>query len=148
MNSHKDLEAISTSNRRIVFLHILFVFLLNSSFSNILIAQNSKTFTIGSIESKSGEKVSGSLIIENGVDKGTFIPITIINGAKPGPVLTLVAGVHGTEYVPIISLQQLSNEINPYELSGTVIMVHIANIPSFSDRAVYSSPIDNKNLNL
>lgn len=147
MNSHKDLESISTSNKWIVFLHILFVFLLNSSFSNILIAQNSKTFTIGSIEAKSGEKVSDSLIIEKGVDEGTFIPLTIINGTKPGPVLTLVAGVHGTEYVPIITLQQLLNEINPNELSGTVIMVHIANIPSFSGRAAYSSPLDHKNMN-
>ncbi|MCB2222517.1 MAG: succinylglutamate desuccinylase/aspartoacylase family protein [Bacteroidetes bacterium] len=147
MDSYKDMEAIFASDKRIFFLQVLFVFLLISSFSNILIAQNNKTFTVGSIEAKSGEKVSDSLIVEKGFDEGTFIPITIINGAKSGPVLTLVAGVHGTEYVPIISLQQLLNEINPNELSGTIIMVHIANIPSFSGRAVYSSPIDNKNLN-
>jgi predicted deacylase len=147
MNSHKDMEAFSASKERIVLFQVLCVFLLISSFSNNLIAQNNKTFTVGSIEAKSGEKVSDSLIIEKGVDEGTFIPITIINGAKSGPVLTLVAGVHGTEYVPIVTLQQLLNEINPNELSGTVIMVHIANIPSFGGRAVYSSPIDSKNLN-
>jgi len=110
-------------------------------------AQNTMTFTVGSIEAKSGEKVSGSLVIEEGVDQGTFIPITVINGKNPGPVLTLVAGIHGTEYVPILALQQLVNEIDPSGLSGKVILVHIANMPSYKGRAVYLSPIDHKNLN-
>ena len=105
----------------------------------------SKTHCVGS--AKSGEKITGSLIVEDDIDKGTFIPITIINGAKPGPVLTLVAGIHGTEYVPIIAAQKIVNEIEPAELSGTLIVVHIANIPSFKGRGVYSSPIDHKNLN-
>ena len=147
MNLHKEMEAISASSKRTVLLKILFVSILISSFSNILRAQNNKSFTVGSIEAKSGEKISGSLIVEKGVDEGTFIPISIINGAKSGPVLTLVAGIHGTEYVPIIALQQLLSEINPNELSGIVILVHIANIPSFSGRAAYSNPIDGKNLN-
>ncbi len=147
MNSFNHIEAISFSNERKVFSQILFVSMLIGSFSNILIAQENTTFTVGSIAAEPGEKVSGKIIVEDGIDKGTFIPITIINGIKPGPVLTLNAGIHGTEYVPIITLQTLLNEINPNELSGAVILVHIANIPSFLGRAVYTSPIDNKNLN-
>ncbi|HOP04027.1 MAG TPA: M14 family metallopeptidase [Tenuifilaceae bacterium] len=126
---------------------VLQILFLLSFFSNFLNAQTNQTFTIGSIEAKSGEKVSGSLVVEKGIDEGTFIPITIINGAKPGPVLSLFAGIHGTEYVPIITLQKLLKEIDPNKLSGTVILVHIANIPSFSHRNVYLSQIDNKNLN-
>jgi hypothetical protein len=80
-------------------------------------------------------------------DTGTTIPITVIHGASPGPVLALVAGTHGAEYVPIIALQRLRPTINPKSLRGTIIMVHVANMPSFLGRTVYYSPADGKNLN-
>ena len=117
------------------------------SFYFSLVAQDNTTFSIGTIEAKRGEKVSGSIIVEEGIDQGTFIPITIINGAKPGPILTLVAGVHGTEYVPIIALQKVVDEISAKELKGTIVLVHIANMLAFSNRTVYINPVDNKNLN-
>ena len=58
------------------------------------------------------------------------MPITVINGAQPGPVLALVAGTHGMEYTPIVALQRLRAAIDPKTLAGTVIMVHVANMPS------------------
>ncbi len=115
---------------------------------NVILAQKSEIFSVGGIKAKAGEKVSGKLFIETGINNDTiFIPITIINGVNSGPVLTLHAGVHGTEYVPVITLQKLAREISPQDVKGTLIMVHIANTPAFNARAVYKSPIDNKNLN-
>ncbi|HYL73094.1 MAG TPA: M14 family metallopeptidase [Bryobacteraceae bacterium] len=87
------------------------------------------------------------LEVPAGVDSGTEIPITTIQGARPGPVLALIAGNHGYEYPPILALQQLRSQIDPAKLSGTVMMVHVANMPSFLGRTVYFSPIDGKNLN-
>jgi predicted deacylase len=80
-------------------------------------------------------------------DAGTQIPITTICGAKPGPVVALIAGNHGYEYPPILALQKLRSEIDPASLAGAVILVHVANMPSFLGRTVYFSPIDGKNLN-
>src|ERR1035437_10155183 len=80
-------------------------------------------------------------------DAGTQIPLTTISGARPGPVLALVAGNHGYEYPPILALQQLRSRIDAAQLSGTVVMVHVANMPSFLGRTVYFSPVDGKNLN-
>lgn len=77
----------------------------------------------------------------------TYMPITVINGKKEGPVLGLMAGIHGYEYPPIIALQQLVNTIDPASLSGTLVIVHIANVPAFFGRSVYYNPIDHKNLN-
>ena len=78
------------------------------------------------------------------IDLGfTKIPITVLKGAKPGPVLALTAGIHGYEYPPILALQRL----NVKPLAGTLIIVHIANMPSFLGRTVYFSPLDGKNLN-
>jgi predicted deacylase len=78
------------------------------------------------------------------IDLGfTTIPITVIKGSKPGPVLALTAGIHGYEYPPILALQRLQVK----KLAGTLIIVHIANMPSFLGRTVYFSPLDGKNLN-
>ena len=62
-------------------------------------------------------------------------------------MLALIAGTHGYEYAPIIALQNIRAELNPQKLSGTVIIVHVANMPSFLGRTIYYSPIDGKNLN-
>ena len=42
------------------------------------------------------------LEIPAALDSGTQIPITTIRGARPGPVVALVAGNHGYEYPPIL----------------------------------------------
>jgi hypothetical protein len=110
-------------------------------------AQSSKKITVGNIVAESGTKVSGIIEIPQGVDQGTVIPVSIINGSKTGPVLALIAGQHGTEYVPIITLHKLLSEIDPNEISGSIIMVHIANVPSFKERKVYYSAVDGKNPN-
>src|SRR5580698_4280781 len=78
------------------------------------------------------------------IDLGfTTIPITVIKGSKPGPVLALTAGIHGYEYPPILALQRLDVK----KIVGTLIIVHVANMPSFLGRTVYFSPLDGKNLN-
>ncbi|MBI3949226.1 MAG: succinylglutamate desuccinylase/aspartoacylase family protein [Acidobacteria bacterium] len=82
-----------------------------------------------------------------GADEGTRIPISVFHGLRPGPVLALVAGNHGYEYTPILALQRLRARLDPQALAGTVIMVHVANMPSLLRRTIYYSPIDGKNLN-
>jgi len=90
---------------------------------------------------------SRNLEIPAAADAGTVVPITIVRGARPGPVLALIAGNHGYEYPPVLALQRLRGQIDPAELSGELILVHTANMPSFLGRTVYFSPVDGKNLN-
>ncbi|MBX2812897.1 MAG: succinylglutamate desuccinylase/aspartoacylase family protein [Myxococcales bacterium] len=106
-------------------------------------------FRVGALAASPGTIVSGRLEVRpaKGIDDGTFLPITIVHGSAPGPVLGLVAGVHGSEYVPILALQRLRSDLDPKKLSGTIVMVHVANIPAFLGRTVYVSPGDGKNLN-
>lgn len=105
-------------------------------------------FTVGSVSAAPGTTVSGTLDVATlGGDTGTNIPFTIIHGATSGPVLALIAGTHGMEYVPIIALQRMRTAIDPRTLRGTVILVHVANMPSFLGRTIYYSPADGKNLN-
>jgi hypothetical protein len=90
---------------------------------------------------------SGRLSVPEKEGMGSFIPVTVINGSKRGKVLALVAGVHGYEYPPILALYRLKEMIKPPLLSGTLILVHIANIPAFQKRIIYYNPYDWKNLN-
>jgi len=110
-------------------------------------AADEEIFTVGAIKAAAGESVSGYLEITPLHDQGTQIPVTVIRGQKPGPVLALLAGVHGYEYPGITALQRLRQSIRPKDLAGTLILVHIANPPSFYGRTIYTSPADGKNLN-
>ena len=106
------------------------------------------TFRVGDVAAGPGRMVSGRLVIApGGDDDGTFVPVTVVRGARPGPVLALVAGVHGSEYSPILALQRVRRLVDPAGVSGTLVMVHVANVPAFLGRTVYVSPGDGRNLN-
>ena len=81
---------------------------------------SAQPFRVGALEASRGETVSGELIVPDGVDAGTTIPVSVIHGARPGRVLGLVAGNHGYEYPPILALQRLRQRIDPEELAGTL----------------------------
>lgn len=77
----------------------------------------------------------------------SYLPVTIIKGEKKGPVFTVVAGIHGYEYPPIIAAQQLIQKIFRDSLNGTLIIVPIANTAAFYKRTPFVNPVDGKNLN-
>lgn len=104
-------------------------------------------FTVGSVTARPGEKATGSIAVPAGVDAPASIPVIVIHGAKPGPVLALIAGSHGTEYASIIALQKLAQQIDPAELSGTLIVVPLMNLASFQQKVPHVNPIDGKNMN-
>ncbi len=101
----------------------------------------------GSLKSEPGQVLSGFLEVPAGEGGSASIPVTVIRGAKKGKTLALVAGVHGYEYPPILATYRLKAIIDPKDLSGTVVLVHIANLPSFQRRTIYYNPSDWKNLN-
>jgi predicted deacylase len=105
-------------------------------------------FTLGGVSAAPGTLASGTLrIAPRAGDAGTEIPFSVLHGSRPGPVLALIAGTHGMEYVPIVALQRLRTAIDPKLLTGTIVMVQVANMPSFLGRTIYYSPADGKNLN-
>ena len=120
-------------------LTLLFVTLAN--------AQERKPFSVGTVSASPGQKVTGTIEVPVGVDAGLSIPVAVVNGAKPGPVLALVAGAHGTEYTSIIALEKLIGILNPAEISGTVIIVPLINIQSFEQKVPHLNPVDKKSMN-
>lgn len=121
--------------------------LLILTIASISPAQERKTFTVGTATAERGQKVTGVIAVPAGVDAATNIPVAVIHGAKPGPVLALVSGAHGTEYTSIIALEKLIGMLNPAEISGTVIIVPLVNIPSFEQKVPHVNPVDGKSMN-
>lgn len=110
-------------------------------------AQASDLSQLGPLRASTGQAVSGYLEVPALGDGGTRIPVSLVRGAADGPVLALIAGTHGYEYPGISALQRLRQSIDPHALRGTLVLVHIANPPSFYGRTIYMSPADGKNLN-
>lgn len=104
-------------------------------------------FTVGSATARPGTKATGFIAVPAGVDAAASIPVIVIHGAKPGPVLALAAGSHGTEYASIIALQKLAQEADPAELAGALIVVPLVNVASFLQKVPHVNPVDGKNMN-
>ncbi len=80
-------------------------------------------------------------------DTGLTVPTTVIRGEKQGKQITVSAGVHSREYIGIDALTQLADELNPKDISGTVILLHCINYDGFISRSADIFPQDGKNLN-
>ena len=78
---------------------------------------------------------------------GLDVPALDITGTTDGPVLTLIAGVHGCEYASMAALRKWANGLADRELSGRIQAVPVLNLPSFRARTPFVVPDDGKNLN-
>ncbi|MEL7197067.1 MAG: M14 family metallopeptidase [Pseudomonadota bacterium] len=130
-----------------IFLRLAVAFSLALT-SSITIAAPAQPFVVGEAQVEPGSRQDIKLeVLASDNEPGTFIPITILHGAEDGPVLATVSGVHGYEFAPIIAADRLADEVDPGALSGTLIIVRVANVPAFEERSPYVNPVDRKNLN-
>ena len=111
------------------------------------IAVGQAKFSVGTASAATGEKATGFIEVPAGVDAATSIPVVVIRGSKPGPVLALVSGLHGTEYASIIALEKLIQALDPAQISGTVIILPLVNLPSFEQKVPHVNPVDGKSMN-
>ena len=102
--------------------------------------------TVGTATAHSGARANGVIQVPAGPDAATSLPVIVINGAKPGPTIALVAGAHGTEYASILALHKLA-QIDPATLSGALIVLPLLNVASFSQMVPHLNPVDGKNMN-
>ena len=109
--------------------------------------QQSSAFTVGSASAQRGTTATGVIAVPAGSDSALDIPVAVIHGARPGPTVAFVAGSHGTEYSSIIAMQRLIPRVDATKLAGTVIIVPIINIASWTSMTPHINPIDRKGMN-
>jgi predicted deacylase len=106
-----------------------------------------QVFAVGTAKAARGQKVTGVIPVPAGSDAAASIAVAVVHGARTGPVLSLVAGSHGTEYASIVALEKLIALLDPAHLSGTVIIVPLVNVASFEQKVAHLNPVDGKNMN-
>ena len=77
---------------------------------------------VGNLCAKKGQKISGLYKVCNTDIK---LPVTLINGNKSGKTVCISAGVHGSEYNGIETINRLAQSIEPNETSGKIIFIHV-----------------------
>ncbi len=75
------------------------------------------------------------------------VPVTVINGVKNGPTVVVTAGVHPNEMIGQAATVQLARELEPGDIAGTLILVHIENPMGLQFKYANRSPLDNVNMN-
>ena len=116
--------------------------------ASVALGQDARArFTVGTAAATRGQLVRGAIKVPAGVDAGYDIAVAVVHGARPGPVLAIVAGSHGTEYASIVAVTRLIDKVDPSQLAGTLILVPLVNVASFERMVPHVNPVDNKSMN-
>ncbi|MCC7003134.1 MAG: succinylglutamate desuccinylase/aspartoacylase family protein [Gemmatimonadaceae bacterium] len=99
--------------------------------------------TSGSIGSKS-DQPSASPVSDQGSPP---LRVRTLGGERPGPRVTLVAGVHGGKVSAMRALDRLADSLAATELHGIVRIVVTANQAGYASGLAQLSPLDSLNLN-
>ena len=73
------------------------------------------------------------------------VPVSVVHGSRPGPVVTLLGAVHGDELVGPLALTYLCGPnfmgedrlIDPNAIAGTIRIIPIINLPGYRRRTKY-----------
>ena len=84
-------------------------------------------------------------LLETDLGDSWPIPVTILHGIRPGPVITILGGVHGDELTgPSTCTHLLSNmftdegkPLDPSQIAGTIRIVPIVNLPGYRSKSRY-----------
>ena len=87
---------------------------------------------IGNVQALPGTRVEGGIPVGQRLD-GTpdQIPIIVLHGAGPGPVLWLNGGTHGDEPEGAFSIHLALAALDPAAMRGTLVAVPAMNVPAF-----------------
>ena len=103
--------------------------------------------TLGTASAGPGEVDTGRLEVGETRDGSPFgLPVAVINGAEPGDTLYLQAVSDGDELNGVGVLQRVVPQLDPAELSGTILVVGIVNYHGFQV-AEHRNPIDDRKMN-
>src|ERR1700722_4645585 len=78
---------------------------------------------------------------------GREVPLVEVTGSGDGPLLTVIAGVHGCEYASMAGVRRWLRGLGGQERRGRVRAVPVLNMAAFAARPPFVVPEDGKNLN-
>ncbi|MDO8526527.1 MAG: M14 family metallopeptidase [Deltaproteobacteria bacterium] len=100
--------------------------------------KDSDIFTIGHRSIRRGETAQVHLkVSETYSSRGITIPISVVRGKKPGPILFVTAVVHGDEINGVEIIHNLIYRSSNKNQSGTLVCVPVVNILGFYSQTRY-----------
>lgn len=94
-----------------------------------------------------GTKRRLRLSVLAGLLEPVALPALVARGARPGPTLLAVAGVHGDEYEGMEAVRAVFDEIDPARMAGTFVALPVCN-PFAYEARTRVSPLHIDGLNL
>jgi predicted deacylase len=84
---------------------------------------------IGGAEVPPGARVDLRLSVsESYIGDRLSVPMTVVNGDRPGPRMFVTAAVHGDELNGIGIVKELLGTLEPTDVAGTVVLVPVVNV--------------------
>jgi N-alpha-acetyl-L-2,4-diaminobutyrate deacetylase len=80
------------------------------------------------------------------LDFDVKIPFSVLRGSSESPRVVILAGVHGDEYEGVAALQRMVRDLDPRELTGTLIIAPVVNPQAFA-AGMRRNPVDQADLN-
>jgi len=103
--------------------------------------------TLGTASAEPGEVGTGRLHVGETRDGSPVgLPVCVVEGADPGKTLYVQAASDGDELNGVGVLQRALPQVDPTELSGTLLVVGVVNYYGFQ-QAVHRNPVDDTKLN-
>ncbi|MCB9555896.1 MAG: succinylglutamate desuccinylase/aspartoacylase family protein [Deltaproteobacteria bacterium] len=82
-------------------------------------------------------------MVHNALGLPISVPVIVMRGSRPGPVLGLTSALHGNELNGISVVHRLFSQLDPHKLRGTVVAVVVVNVPGYlAHRRHYLEGID------
>jgi uncharacterized protein len=86
---------------------------------------------VGTAKGIPGRAVRGAIAVAEGSDGSPIsLPVTVVTGTRPGPVVWVDAASHGDEYGGPRALQEVVRGLDPETMSGALVAVFVANPPA------------------
>lgn len=103
---------------------------------------SARAVTVGNASAAPGTTVRGVIPVTD-LAGGTplAIPVVVINGAAGGPCLWVDGAIHGDEPEGPLACQIALAEVDPAQLSGTLVLCPVVNVPAF-EAAQRGNPLD------
>ena len=74
------------------------------------------------------------------------LPVTVVNGEHAGPRIVMTAAIHGDELNGVKVLQEVAGRYDPGDLHGTLVVLHVVNVPGYLAQQRYL-PIYDQDVN-
>lgn len=91
-----------------------------------------ESFVIGNVRVRAGSAKEVELPITRLVTGGDVtLPVRVIHGREPGPVIWVNAAIHGDEVLGVEVIRRVMAGLDPKSLRGTLVAVPVVNVLGF-----------------